>query len=57
MLEHLSLLNERENMLRSIGNLPCRVRKFNIESIMNNNRHGNWISKDFLETGFVVGEK
>lgn len=57
MLEYLFFLNERENMLRFIGNLFCRVRKFNIESIMNNNRYGNWILKDFLEIGFVVGEK
>lgn len=57
MLEHLFLLTERENMLRFIGNLPCRVRKANIEKIMNNISPENWISKDSIEPGFVVGEK
>ena len=41
MLEHLSLLNESENMSRSVGNLPFRVRKANLGKVMNNIRNEN----------------
>lgn len=49
MLEHLSLLNESKNMSRSIGNLPFRVRKANIEKVISNIRSEKCIAKDLLE--------
>lgn len=49
MLGHLSTLNESENVSKSIGNLPCKVRKANIEKIMNDIRNQNWIAKELLE--------
>lgn len=49
MLEHLSPLNESENVSRSIGNLPFRVRKANTEKIMNNIRNVKCIPEDLLK--------
>lgn len=49
MLEHLSSLNESENVSRSIGNLPFRVRKANTEKVMNNIRNEKCIAEDLLE--------
>lgn len=49
MLEHLSLLNESKNMSWSIGNLPFRVRKANIEKVISNIRNEKCIAKDLLE--------
>lgn len=55
MLEHLSSLNESENVSRSIGNLPFRVRKANTEKVMNNIRNEKCIAEDLLE--FMQREK
>ena len=41
MLEHLSLLNESENMSRSIGNLPFRFRKAKLGKVINDIRNEN----------------
>lgn len=49
MLEYLFFLNERENLLRFIGNLFFRVRKVNIEKVINNIRNKKYIVKDLLE--------
>lgn len=49
MWEHLSSSNESENLSESIGNLPFRVRKANLEKLMNNIRNKKCIAKDLLE--------
>lgn len=50
MLAHLSPLSESEKLPRSIGNLPIRVRKANIEKVMNNIRK-KMHSKGFARIG------